>query len=494
MDFVALLAWLFTIALAFFLHFIIFRRIRRRELSPKSLPPGPRKLPIIGNLHQVGGLTHRPLWHLSQKYGPLMHLKIGKVPILVVSSADMAREILKTNDFGFCSRPMLTSSNKFSYDCKDISFAPYGEYWREMRKISILQLFSTKRVSTFHSVREEEVAILIDSISKSLSKPINLTKLVSTLIGNIICRVALNKKYDQGDLEKEHFHALVQETETLFGTFFVSDCFPSLGWIDKLTGLQQRLERAFNKFDSFYNEIIKEHIDQKRANLEQEDIVDVLLHQQKNSPYITNTTIKAILKDIFIAGIGTSSALIIWAMAELVRNSRIMQKAQEEIRSSDHFSKGNLHQLHYLNSVVKETLRLHLPVPLLLPREAIRHCKISGYDIEPNTRVYINAWGIARDPKTWENPEEFLPERFIDSLIDYIGHDFEFIPFGSGRRNCPGKNFGMATVELALANLLYYFNWRLPDGMKKEEMDMDEVPGITVHKRSALCLVASRAI
>ncbi|KAI0513520.1 hypothetical protein KFK09_009544 [Dendrobium nobile] len=493
MGFAFLLAWLFTIALAFFLHFIIFRRIKRRELSPK-LPPGPRKLPIIGNLHQVGGLTHRPLWLLSQKYGPLMHLKIGKVPILVVSSADMAREILKTNDFGFCSRPGLTSSNKFSYDCKDISFAAYGEYWREMRKICILQLFSTKRVNTFHSVREEEVAILIDSISNSLSKPINLTKLVSTLISNIICRVALSKKYDQEDLEKEHFHALVQETETLFGTFFVSDCFPSLGWIDKLTGLQQRLERTFNKFDSFYNEIIEERIDKKRTNLEQEDIVDVLLHQQKNSSSITNANIKAILKDIFIAGIGTSSAIIIWAMAELVRNSRIMQKVQEEVRSSAHLTKNSLHSLQYLNSVVKETLRLHLPVPLLLPREAIRHCKISGYDIEPNTRVYINAWGIARDPKTWENPEEFLPERFIDSSIDYIGHDFEFIPFGSGRRNCPGKNFGMATVELALANLLYYFDWRLPDGMKKEEMDMDEVPGITVHKKSALCLVASRAI
>ncbi|PKU68771.1 Cytochrome P450 71A1 [Dendrobium catenatum] len=454
MDFVFLLAWLFTIALAFFLHFIIFRRIKRRELSPK-LPPGPRKLPIIGNLHQVGGLTHRPLWLLSQKYGPLMHLKIGKVPILVVSSADMAREILKTNDFGFCSRPGLTSSNKFSYDCKDISFAAYGEYWREMRKICILQLFSTKRVSTFHSVREEEVAILIDSVS---------------------------------------FHALVQETETLFGTFFVSDCFPSLGWIDKLTGLQQRLERTFNKFDSFYNEIIEERIYKRRTNHEQEDIVDVLLHQQKNSPFITNANIKAILKDIFIAGIGTSSAIIIWAMAELVRNSRIMQKVQEEVRSSAHLTKSSLHPLQYLNSVVKETLRLHLPVPLLLPRVAIRHCKISGYDIVPNTRVYINAWGIARDPKTWENPEEFLPERFIDSSIDYIGHDFEFIPFGSGRRNCPGKNFGMATVELALANLLYYFDWRLPDGMKKEEMDMDEVPGITVHKRSALGLVASRAI
>lgn len=143
---------------------------------------------------------------------------------------------------------------------------------------------------------------------------------------------------------------------------------------------------------------------------------------------------------------------------------------------------------------MKETLRLHLPVPLLLPREAIRDCKISDYEIAPNTQVYINAWGIARDPKIWENPEEFLPERFIDRSLNFEGHDFELIPFGAGRRGCPGMMFGIAIVELVLANLLYYFDWRLPDGMIREEMDMDEIPGITVHKRSPLCLVPCKPI
>ncbi|PKU76327.1 cytochrome P450 71A1 [Dendrobium catenatum] len=492
MDFAILLISLLITALSSSLYLFIFPRIKRRQSKQRGIaPPGPRKLPLIGNLHQVGDLTHRNLWLLSQKHGPLMHLQIGHVSILVVSSSDIAREILKINDFCFCSRPMLTCSNKFSYGCKDISFAPYGDYWREVRKICILQLFSTKRVSSFQSIREAEVCLLIDSISSSLSLPINLTKFVSSLTASIICRVALSKKYDQGDQE-DNLLALLKEIEILLGSFFIADYFPSLSWIDKLTGQQQRLERTFSKFESFYDELIEDHIDQNRTNTGQENIVDVLLHLQKNSPYITSTGIKAILMDILAAGIGTSSAIIIWAMAELVRNSRIMQKAQEEIRSSDNFSKCNLHQLQYLNSVVKETLRLHLPVPLLLPREAIRHCKISGYDIEPDTQVYINAWGIARDPKTWDNPEEFLPERFNDRSIDIIGHNFELIPFGSGRRSCPGMNLGMAIVEHALANLLYYFDWKLPEGMSKEEMDMDDVPGITVHKRTALCLVASR--
>lgn len=179
-------------------------------------------------------------------------------------------------------------------------------------------------------------------------------------------------------------------------------------------------------------------------------------------------------------------------MAELIKNSRIMLKAQDEVRSSIHMLNGDYHQLKYLNLVVKETLRLHFPVPLLLPREAIDHYNINGYDIEPKTHVYINAWGIARDPNTWQNPEEFLPERFINNSIDFKGQDFEFIPFGSGRRSCPGMNFGMATVDLTLANLLYYFDWKLPDGMNAKEMDMNEIPGIIVHKRSALYLVASR--
>nr|XP_010911474.1 cytochrome P450 71A1 [Elaeis guineensis] len=181
-------------------------------------------------------------------------------------------------------------------------------------------------------------------------------------------------------------------------------------------------------------------------------------------------------------------------MAELGRHPRQMKKAQEEIRASlgteGKVEEGDLHQLQYLKSVVKETWRLHSPVPLLIPRESIRHSRIHGYDILPNTRVYVNAWGIGRDPKSWDDPEEFIPERFMDSSIDYKGHNFELIPFGSGRRMCPAMNFGALTVELALASMLYHFDWELPVGTSREDIDMNEAPGITVHRSSDLHLVA----
>ncbi|KAG0491139.1 hypothetical protein HPP92_008002 [Vanilla planifolia] len=407
----------------------------------------------------------------------------------------MAREVLKLHDLDFCSRPQLVCTSKYSYDNKDLAVAPYGDYWRKMRKICIVELFSTARIASFQSIREEEVSLLIESISSSLLVPVNLTEIVNSLTMNIICRVAFSKKNKPGDHKSSEFFRLFKEMQALLGSFFVADFFPLMGWVDKLTGLRARLERNFRELDAFYEEVIDEHIDPKRVRTQQ-DIVDVLLHVQDTSPNLTRAHIKAVLMDILIAGTETSSATITWAMAELARNPSIMRRAQEEVRNAVGRSKecvkeGDLHRLRYVKSVVKETLRLHSPDPLLLLRESMRTCEVGGNQIEPKTRFYVNAWGIARDPKTWEKPEEFWPERFMDSSIDVLGQSFELIPFGSGRRVCPGLSLGMTTVELALANLLHCFDWKLPNGIRTEELDMDDAPGITVHKKTPLYLVAS---
>lgn len=200
-----------------------------------------------------------------------------------------------------------------------------------------------------------------------------------------------------------------------------------------------------------------------------------------------------LFQDIFIAGTDSSVTVIEWAMSEMMKNPRVMEKAQAEVRQA--FDKnGNvdeigLHELQYLKLVVKETLRLHTPLPLLLPRECGERCKILGYDIPKGSKVIVNAWAIARDPRYWNDAESFYPERFLDSSIDYKGNYFEYIPFGAGRRICPGMLFGIANIELPLAQLLFHFNWKLPNGEQNNDLDMAENFGGSVRRKNDLFLV-----
>ena len=203
---------------------------------------------------------------------------------------------------------------------------------------------------------------------------------------------------------------------------------------------------------------------------------------------------------MFLGGIDTSAITMVWAMAELVKRPYLLTKAQDEVRNvlgdKGKVTVNDIDQLQYLKMIVKETFRLHPPAPLLLPRETISHFKIDGYDIPPKTLLQVNAWAIGRDPKYWKDPEQFIPERFMDSPVDFKGQHFELLPFGSGRRVCPAMYMGATTVELGLANLLYSFNWKLPDGMKEEDVNMEETagPSLTVSKKTALNLLAVKRL
>ncbi|WJX37480.1 hypothetical protein P8452_25240 [Trifolium repens] len=200
----------------------------------------------------------------------------------------------------------------------------------------------------------------------------------------------------------------------------------------------------------------------------------------------------AIVQDIFGAGGETSANTIDWAMVEMVRNPRIMKKAQAEVREifkmKGRVDESCINELNYLKLVVKETLRLHPPAPLLLPRECGQARDINGYHITIKTKVIVNAWAIATDPNYWTEPEKFYPERFIDNTVDYKGNNFEYIPFGAGRRICPGSIFGLRSVELTLATLLFHFDWKLPNGIKSEELDMTEEFGVTMRRKKDLLL------
>ncbi|WMV48405.1 hypothetical protein MTR67_041790 [Solanum verrucosum] len=196
---------------------------------------------------------------------------------------------------------------------------------------------------------------------------------------------------------------------------------------------------------------------------------------------------------MLVGGTNTSAATIIRAMTALIANPNAMKKVQAEIRESvgkkSIVNEDDVQTLPYFKAVIKETLRLYPPAPLLVPRETMENSILDGYEIKPTTIIYVNAWAIARDPEIWENPEEFIPERFLNSDIDFKGQNFELIPFGAGRRGCPAMALGVANVELVLSNLLYAFDWELPCGMKREDIDTDVLPGLTMHKKKPLCLV-----
>ncbi|XP_052306555.1 cytochrome P450 83B1 isoform X2 [Populus trichocarpa] len=481
--------------------FLLFLLIKRNKTTKKAcLPPGPDGLPFIGNLHQLGNSNlHQYLWKLSQKHGPLVYLRLGFKPALIVSSAKMAREILKTHDLEFCSRPALTVMKKLSYNGLDLALAPYGAYWREVKKICVVRVFSSIRAQSFRPIREDEVSRMIENISKSAlaSKPFNLTEELVSLTSTTICRVAFGKRYEIGGSDKNRFLELLHEIQAMVSSFFLSDYFPCLGWlVDKLTGLSYRLEKSFKEFDAFFKGIIDDKLDPNRPKPEREDtILDFLLQIYKDGSFKVQLTldhIKAILMDIFLAGTDTSAVTMNWAMTFLMKNPKAMRKAQEEVRNL-FGNKGFVHeddvqQLPYLKAVVKETMRLQPTAPLLIPRETTKECCVGGYEIPAKTLVYVSAWAVGRDPEAWENPYEFNPDRFLGSSIDLKGNDFELIPFGAGRRICPGIFIALATVELSLANLLHKFDWEMPSGV--EDIDMDDVlPGIVPHMRDALCLV-----
>ncbi|XP_002511293.3 cytochrome P450 736A117 [Ricinus communis] len=491
----------FTLSLAFLaLSFVIFLlKWSPLSSSKKFLPPSPPKFPIIGNLHQVGLHPHRSLRYLAQTHGPVMLLHLGSVPVLVISSAEMACEVIKTHDRVFADRPRSSISEKLLYHRKDIAAAPYGEYWRQMKGLSVLHLLSTKRVQSFSHVREEETDYMIDRVNRfysSSSTPLNLSEILATLTNDVVCRVALGRKHiaTKGGI---NFKELLGEFVELLG-FNIGTYIPWLAWINHVNGVNSRVERVAKELDNFLDGVVEEHMSSDRRDDYSKDFVDVLLWVQKENMAgfpIDRISIKALILDVFSAGTDSTYTVLEWTMTELLRHPKIMKRLQNEVReianSKSRITPDDLNKMQYLKAVIKETLRLHPPLPLLVPRVSTQDVKLKGFDIAAGTQILINAFAIGRDPASWDRPEEFWPDRFLDSSIDFKGHDFQLLPFGTGRRACPGIQFAISIEELALANLLYKFEWALPSGAREEDLDMTESIGLTTHRKSPLLAVAT---
>ncbi|KAK2376447.1 cytochrome P450 CYP736A12 [Trifolium repens] len=481
----AVAATIFSFLLFTFTYilFKLFLHPKQNTINQRK-PPGPPTLPIIGNLHLLGTLPHRTLHSLSKKYGPIMSLQFGQVPAVIISSSKAAESFFKTHDIVFSSRPKTQATELIANGSKGVGFSEYGPHWRSVRKLCTVNLLSASKVEMFGPSRKQELDVLVKSLEKAalVGEVVNLSEVVWNLIEDIVYKMILGgTKHEQFDVKK-----LAKEGIALIGAFNLVDCVPWLGAFD-LQGLTRACKKVSKSLDEVLEVIITEH--EQATNVctnRQEDFVDILLsimhqsidHKNDQNLVIDRTNVKAILLDMIAAAIGTSPNLIEWILSELLRHPRVMKILQEEIQNEvgnkRMVKEEDLKKFNYLDMVIDETLRLY-PSPLSVPRECRESITIDGYFIKEKTRVIVNAWAIGRDPNVWsENAEEFYPERFIDKKMNYEGQEFDSIPFGSGRRRCPGIKLSLITMKLVIAQLVHCFNWELPYNISPSNLNMEE--------------------
>ncbi|VFQ96035.1 unnamed protein product [Cuscuta campestris] len=464
---------------------------KNKKQRGKKLPPSPREIPILGHLHLLGKNTHEDLRNLAKVHGPIMRLRLGSVEHVIVSSPRAAELFLKTHDSVFASRPPHEAAQLIAYGQKNLSFSQYGAYWRSTRKICTMQLLTNLKVNSFQGMRMEELNHVIESLKKKVgAAAVDLGERVSALTADMSCRMVFGKKYEMKDIDERGFKGVVREAMRLFTKINLADYFPHLcnynnTWLD-IQGLRRRMKAIAEVFDKLLEGILEDH-EQGGAggggdsSGRTKDFVEILLAIMKSGesdfPFHRNH-VKATLMDIFAASTDTTAMVIEWTMFELMRHPHYMKKVQDELERRVGLGRmveeSDLEGLEYLEMVIKESLRLHPVVPLLAPHEAREDCEVDGFHIPQGTRIFVNVWAIGHDPNVWPDPEKFIPERFQGVETDYRGRHFELVPFGSGRRSCPGMQLGVTVVRLVLAQLLHCFDWKLPEDPQELGLMVEE--------------------
>ncbi|KAB1222998.1 Cytochrome P450 98A2 [Morella rubra] len=479
-----------------FLSYYLYQRLRFK------LPPGPRPWPIVGNLYDIKPVRFRCFAEWAQAYGPIISVWFGSTLNVIVSNTELAKEVLKENDQQLADRHRSRSAAKFSRDGKDLIWADYGPHYVKVRKVCNLELFTPKRLESLRPIREDEVTAMVESIFKDCTNPdssgksLMVKKYLGTVAFNNITRLAFGKRFvnSEGVMDEQgvEFKAIVSNGLKLGASLAMAEHIPWLRWMFPLE------EEAFTKHgarrDRLTRAIMEEHTQARKSGGAKQHFVDALLTLQEEYD-LSEDTIIGLLWDMITAGMDTTAITVEWAMAELIKNPRVQQKAQEELDRVIGFERvlteADFSNLPYLQSVAKEGLRLHPPTPLMLPHRANDNVKIGGYDIPKGSNVHVNVWAIARDPAVWKNPLEFRPERFLEEDVDMKGHDFRLLPFGAGRRVCPGAQLGINLVTSMLGHLLHHFVWTPSEGLKPEEIDMSENPGLVTYMRTPLQTVAT---
>ncbi|KAE8719805.1 Cytochrome P450 78A3 [Hibiscus syriacus] len=432
--------------------------------------PGPVGSPLLGLLTVFNGSTpHRVLAKLAKTLNAvkLMAFSVGFTRFIISSDPETARDIL--NNSAFADRPVKESAYELLFH-RAMGFAPFGEYWRNLRRISATHLFSPKRIAAFEAYRREIGMRMIDEINSSMEDKGEVQIKMVLHFGSLnnVMATVFGKKHDfveAGDgFELEE---LVSEGYELLGLFNWSDHFPLLSWLD-LQGVRKRCRNLVSQVNVFVGKIIEEHrlkrvIGGLKDCCEVGDFVQVLLDLEKHEK-LSDSDMIAVLWEMIFRGTDTVAILLEWILARMVLHPEIQAKAQTEIDSvvgnSRLVSDSDILHLPYLQAIVKETLRLHPPGPLLSwARLAIHDVHVGDHFVPAGTTAMVNMWAITHDERVWDEPERFKPERFMEQDVSILGSDLRLAPFGSGRRVCPGKALGLATVHLWLVLLLKYFKW-----------------------------------
>ncbi|KAK7410007.1 hypothetical protein VNO78_00464 [Psophocarpus tetragonolobus] len=494
----------FLLLISYYVYFI-----RRHKASSGRKPPeAAGGWPLLGHLLLFGG-SGQPLYEtlgdLADKYGPIFGIRIGVHPAVVVSSWELAKECFTTLDVVVSSRPKFTAAKILTYDYASFAFAPYGDFWRQMHKITVSELLSTRRAELLRGIRESEVQRLLKELQKEWVEKsggsgellVEMKQWFGYMNLNVILRMVAGKRYCVGSVDEErvrHVRRVLREFFHLMGSVVIGDAIPFLGWLD-LGGEVKHMRKTATEMDSIFSEWLEEHRCQRRdssGTKTEQDFMDVLLsalHNVDLAGYDADTVIKATCSTLVAAATDTTTVTMIWTLSLLLNNRHALKKLQDEL--DEYVGKERLvneydiNKLVYLQAVVKETMRLYAAAPLPGPREFIGECTLGGYHIEAGTRFILNIWKMQRDPCIWSNPLEFRPERFLTTHkdIDVKGQHFELLPFGSGRRSCPGLSFALQMTHLALAAFLQTFEVTT---LNNVQVDMSATFGLTLIKTTPL--------
>ncbi|CAA7043266.1 unnamed protein product [Microthlaspi erraticum] len=460
-----------------------------------NIPPGPKPKFMIGNFHQMKPHWTHSFLEWSQTYGPIISVWMGSQLSVVVTSSDLARQVLRDKDHQLSNRQR---SDKMTQDGTDLVWSDYTPHYVKLRKLCTLELFSLKSIENFRSLREMEARSMVESILKDVKKsddqspkPVVVRKYLAAVVLNTISRLMIGKHF--GDEEGKEFKAIVEKEFLLSGEGSLFDNVWWLRWVsawiisDK--AYLSHMERRTKWFRGAIKPILEE---EDVAFKEHQGFVRKLL-ELKEKKELTEETVHGVIWNMFTAGSDTTAVIIEWAMAEMIKCRDVQEKAQQELDSvvgtERLMTEADIPKLPYLQCLVKEALRLHPSTPLMLPHKASETVWLGGYKVPKGTTVYVHVEAINRDPANWRNADEFRPERFLLEDIDVKGRDFRVLPFGSGRRVCPAAQLSMNLMALVMGNLLQCFSWSSP--IPGESIDMTENPGLLCSMRTPVQALAS---